>query len=93
LWRVGLLGATLYLTHSAAALAAVLPHDCVVAPSVLGWWVVRVGAVLGASLAAALVGLAIASRLPAEQTVIGPIIGSVLAAGVVGVLAWHLRRR
>ena len=39
LWRLLGLAAPLYLAHSLAALAAVLPYDAVVAPEVLARWV------------------------------------------------------
>jgi hypothetical protein len=52
-----------------------------------------VGVVLAASLAVAMGGLAIADQLPGTRTAIGPIVGSLVAAGLAGLLAWHLRRR
>jgi hypothetical protein len=91
--RVGLLAAALYLMHAAAALAAVLPYDCVVAPGVLLRWLRRISAVLGLSLLVGLGGMVITGALPAVRSVVGPIVGSVVAAGLTGLLAWHLRRR
>lgn len=91
--RVALLGAALYLMHTGAALAAVLPYDCAVGPGVLLRWLRRVGAVLGLSLLVGAGGMAVAGQLPATPSVIGPIVGSVVAAGLAGLLAWHLRRR
>jgi hypothetical protein len=91
--RVGLLAAALYLTHAAAALAAVLPYDCLIAPGLLLRWLGRVGSVLGLSLLTGLAAMAVAGQLPAVRSVVGPIVGSAVAAGLAGLLAWHLRRR
>jgi hypothetical protein len=93
LTRLTLFAAALYVTHASAALAAVVPYDCVVSPRVLLRWLGRVGVVLAASLAVAMGGLAIADQLPGTRTAIGPIVGSLVAAGLAGLLAWHLRRR
>jgi len=93
LLRVGLLTVAVYLVHSASALAAVLPYDSAVARSVILAWTGRVASVLLAGLVVGLGGLVVARYLPAQQTVIGPIVGSVIAAGLAGLLAWHLRRR
>jgi hypothetical protein len=91
--RVGLLAAALYVMHAAAALAAVLPFDCLVAPGVLVRWLRRVGLVLGLSLLVGLGGMAVTGQLPAVPSIFGPIVGSVVAAGLSGLLVWHLRRR
>jgi hypothetical protein len=91
--RVGLLTAALYVMHAAAAFAAVLPYDCVLGAGVLGPWLARVGSVLGVSLLVGLLGMAVAGQLPAVNSVVGPIVGSAVAAGLVGLLAWHLRGR
>jgi hypothetical protein len=91
--RVGLLAAALYLMHAAAALAAVLPYDCWVAPAMLLRWLGRVGRVLGLSLLVGLGGMAVTGQLPAVRSVVGPIVGSAVAASLAGLLAWHLRRR
>jgi hypothetical protein len=93
LWRVALLTALLYVMHSSAALAAVLPYDCAVAPGVLGRWYGRTLGVLGVSLAVGLSGLFLTEHVVAVRSVAGPIAGSVVAAILVGVLAWHVRRR
>lgn len=91
--RVGLLTAAIYLVHAGAALAAVLPYDCAVPRTVVVAWATRVGSVLVAGLVVGLGGLLVAQFLPSARTVAGPIVGSVIAAGLAGLLAWHLRRR
>jgi hypothetical protein len=91
--RVGVLAAALYLVHSAAALGAVLPYDCVVPASVYLHWAGRVTTVLVVGVVVGVGGMAVAAFLPSARSVVGPIVGSVIAAGLAGLLAWHVRRR
>jgi hypothetical protein len=51
-----------------------------------------VGAVLGVGLVLGVGGMAIVSQLSPVQSLVGPIVGSLVAAGLTGLLAWHLRR-
>jgi hypothetical protein len=92
-WRLGALMVALYVMHSSAALAAVLPYDCSVRPAVLLRWAGRTGAVLGASLALGLGGMFMATVLPAFSTIVGPMVGSLIAAGLAFLLVWHVRHR
>jgi hypothetical protein len=92
LWRVVLLGASLYLAHAAAAFAAVLPHDVAVAGAALGRWALRVAAVLGAGLGLGVVGMVVVGQLTVTPTVLAPIAGVLVAAGLAGLLAWLARR-
>ena len=92
-WRLGGLAVTLYVMHSGAALAAVLPFDCLVAPGTVLHWLGRTVAVLGASLAIGLGGLLAASVIPSTRSTYGPIAGSAVAAALAFLLVWHLRRR
>lgn len=91
--RIGVLAAGIYAMHSAAALAAVLPYDAIVAPGVLLRWLVRSVAVVVGSLAIALGGMAVLQQLRPAPTLVAPVIGSLIAAALAGLLAWHLRRR
>jgi hypothetical protein len=91
--RTGLLAAALYAVHSAAALAAVLPYDAIVAPGAILRWLARTAGVMAGSLAIALGGMAVLLQLRPAPTLVGPIIGSIVAAGMAGLLAWHVRRR
>jgi CDP-diglyceride synthetase len=91
--RLGLLSASLYLTHAAAAFAAVLPYDCVLARGVLVRWLVRVGRVLAVSLALGLGTMAATDQLSPVRTQVGAIIGALTAAGLVGLLVWLLLRQ
>jgi hypothetical protein len=92
-WRLGGLAVTLYVMHSGATLAAVLPFDCLVAPRTVLRWLGRTVAVLGASLAIGLGGLLAASVIPSTRSTYGPIVGSAVAAALAFLLVWHLRRR
>ncbi len=93
LWRVLGMAAALYIAHAAAAFAAVLPHDCAVAPSALGRWAVRTLLVVAVSVGLGSAGMALLDRLPAESSMAGPIVGSLVAAGLAGVIVWLVRRR
>lgn len=76
--RLIALSSALYLMHSLAALAAVLPYDVVLSPGVLIGWLVRAAGVVALS---ALVGVVL---LVAVKLAIGPVF---LVASLVGVLA------
>jgi hypothetical protein len=93
LWRTVLLAGGLYLMHAAAALAAMLPYDAVVAPGLLVRWLIRVVLVLIASLGVAVSGMVVVGELQAVRTLAAPIIGSAIAAAIAGLLAWQIRRR
>lgn len=91
--RVLVLAAALYVAHAAAALAAVLPHDTAVAPAVLGRWALRTGIVVVVSLALGVAGLFVAVWLPSRPSLVAPVLGSLLAIGLVALIAWLVRRR
>ena len=93
LLRIGLLGALLYTAHAAAAYAAVIPIDTVVAPGVLLRWAGRQAAVLGVGLAVGLAGLTVARLIPPTPTLIGPLVGAVVAAALAALLALLARSR
>jgi hypothetical protein len=89
--QLGLLAAALYVMHSAAAVAAVLPYDAAVSRSVLLRWAGRVSAVTVTSVAVGLSMMAVVSQLPAQRSQVGPIIGAILAAVLVAILAVQRR--
>jgi uncharacterized protein (TIGR03382 family) len=91
--RVALLAGSLYVMHAAATLAAVVPADAVLAPGVIGRWAARTAGVTTLARAFGLGGLALAQGLPATRSSVGPIVGSVIAAALAGLLAWLLVRR
>lgn len=76
--RLVALSAALYLTHSLAALAAVLPYDAVLSPGVLTGWLLRAAGVVAGS---AIVSVALLLLI---RLTIGPVF---LVASLVGVLA------
>ncbi|MFI5914667.1 hypothetical protein [Dactylosporangium sp. NPDC051541] len=76
--RLIALSTTLYLMHSLAALAAVLPYDAIVSPGVLSGWLLRA---LGVVAVSALVSVAM---LFLVKVTLGPVF---LAASLVGVVA------
>ncbi|MEV8511248.1 hypothetical protein [Dactylosporangium sp. NPDC051484] len=79
--RLVALSSALYLMHSLAALAAVLPYDAVLSPGVLAGWLLRAGGIVAVS---AIVSVAL---LVVVKLTIGPVF---LVASLVGVLtvAW-----
>jgi hypothetical protein len=83
------LSTALYLMHSLAALAAVLPYDVVLSPGVLAGWLLRAGGIVAVS---AIVSVAL---LVAVKLVIGPVflIASLVGVVAAGTLAWLVARR
>jgi hypothetical protein len=92
LWRLMLLTAALYVAHTGAALASVLPYDALVSPGVAARWLRRSAIVVGASLVLELVMVTIAGQLQPVSLVVLPVLGIIMAAGLAAVLAWLLRR-
>ncbi|MFB9237307.1 hypothetical protein ACFFWC_17395 [Plantactinospora siamensis] len=90
-WRLLGLAGALYLAHSLATLAALLPYDAVVDPAVPLRWLGRaaavalVGAVLGLVLLA-VAGVGVPVGLPATLA------GLAVAAGLAALLGWLVRR-
>ncbi len=93
LWKVLPLAALLYVGHAAAAFAAVIPYDCAVAPGALLRWAARTGSVVVASLAVGAAGMALTGAVALPTSVLGPIVGSLVAVGIVALIVWQLRRR
>jgi hypothetical protein len=89
-----LLGLTglLYLTHSLAALGAMLPHDAVVAPEVLMRWVTRALLVVAVSAVPALIVVVVADGLRGAY-LLASLAGLVVAVTIAALLAYLQRRR
>lgn len=87
------LAAMLYLVHSGAALAAVLPYDAVVDPAVVARWLLRAFAVV--LLAAALtIGAAyVVGRFGPRTYFAATLVGLALTVAVAWLLAATARRR
>lgn len=83
------LATALYLVHSLAALAAVLPYDAVVGPGVIVAWLVRAIGIVSASAIVSVLLLA------AVKLVIGPVflVASLVGVIAAGALAWLIARR
>jgi hypothetical protein len=90
---VVLLASTLYLVHTLAALAAVLPYDAVVAPGVLLRWVARAGRVLLLTAALALFVVVVPGHLRGRGYLVASLLGLALVAVTVGYLSRLVRRR
>jgi hypothetical protein len=92
-WRLAALAGVLYLLHTTAALASVLPYDTVVAPSVLLGWLLRAAVVV--MLTAAFAVAVLLGVLPVggnRSFLLAPIVGLAVMAALALLLA-YLRRR
>ncbi|MEV6924685.1 hypothetical protein AB0M46_09265 [Dactylosporangium sp. NPDC051485] len=87
--RLVTLSTTLYLMHSLAALAAVLPYDAVLSPGVLVGWLLRAGGIVAAS---AIVSVAL---LLVVKLTVGPVflVASLVGVVAAGALAYLIARR
>jgi hypothetical protein len=90
--RVLGLAAALYVAHAGAAFAAVLPHDTAVAPSALGHFALRTLLVVAVSLGLGGAGLWLAAWLPQREGIAFPLVGALVAVGLVALIAWLVRR-
>ncbi len=92
LWRVLALATLLYIGHTLAALAAVLPYDALVNLDVVTGWLVR--ALLTVLIAAVLivVALGLTSALGGSAFLIATVVGLAGAAGATLLLSRLLRR-
>jgi hypothetical protein len=79
----------LYLLHSSAALAAVLPHDAIVDTAVLVRWAARAGLVLVASAAVTAIVVTLARTVTPTTSMLALLAGFGVVAGTV----WLLARR
>jgi hypothetical protein len=82
---------TLYVAHTGAAVAAVLPHDALASTAVATRWLVRTGAVLAVSLALGVGAILASAVLPGQPSLLIPLLGMGAAIGVSGLIAWLLR--
>jgi hypothetical protein len=87
------LASFLYLVHSFAALAALLPYDAHVPPDVVVRWVSRALAVLLGSAVLTVLLLAAADRGGDRSFLAAALAGLAVAVGAAALLAWLLRRR
>jgi hypothetical protein len=87
------MAAALYLVHSGAALAAVLPYDAVVSTTVVVRWGLRIGLSLVLSLGLSVAGLFETVRLGTRTYLAASVVGLLITIGVVWVLAAAAGRR
>jgi hypothetical protein len=92
-WRLVLLAGALYLQHSLAALAAVLPYDAVVSAGVLTGWLARAGVVLILTAGVALFALLVPVYLGDHRYLLASLLGLALVIAVAGYLGTLARRR
>lgn len=85
--------AGLYLVHSGAALAAVLPYDAVVSPSVPVRWMLRAILILAVSLGLAVYGVYQSLRLGEHSYLAATVIGLALTVALAWLLAAVIARR
>ena len=92
LWRVIALASLLYLGHTLAALAAVLPYDGVVNVDVVTLWVARALGVVLISAVLTVIALGLAEALAGSAFVIATVVGLAAAATASLLLSRLLRR-
>lgn len=93
LWRLLGLSTTLYLAHTLAALAAVLPSDALVATEVLARWVARAAAVVLAAAVCGVLLVSVAGIGDDEAFTVAALGGLMVAVTVSAVLGWLVKRR
>ncbi len=87
------LSACLYVVHSGAALAAVLPYDAVVEPVVVVRWGVRAVAVVAVAVGLSVAALYAVSAWSDRTYLVATIVGLVPVIAVVWLIAVIARRR
>jgi hypothetical protein len=87
------LSVALYVVHSGAALAAVLPYDAVVDRVVILRWLMRGVLVIVVSVGLSVAGLYVVSGWPAEYYLAATILGLLPVVGLTWLIAWVARRR
>jgi hypothetical protein len=92
LWRVLALATLLYLGHTLAALAAVLPFDAVVNLDVVGIWLARALAVVLISAVLTVVALGLTAELAGGAFLVATLVGLAGAIGATMLIARLLRR-
>ena len=92
LWRVLAMATLLYLGHTLAALAAVVPYDAVVTLDVVTGWLLRAGTVVLISAVLTVVALGLADELAGGAFVIATLVGLAAAVGATSLLVRLLRR-
>jgi hypothetical protein len=92
LWRVLSIATLLYLGHTLAALAAVLPYDAIVHPDVIGSWLLRALLVVLISAVLTVLTLGLTAELAGGAFLIATLTGLAAAVGLTLLLGRLLRR-
>jgi hypothetical protein len=92
LWRVLSIATLLYLGHTLAALAAVLPYDAIVNVDVVGGWLGRALLVVLISAVLTVITLGLTAELAGGAFLIATLVGLAAAVGVTLLLSRLLRR-
>ncbi len=92
LWRVLTLATLLYLGHTLAALAAVLPYDAIVNFDVIGQWLGRALVVIAVSAMLTVAALGMSAKLAGGAFLVATFVGLIGAVGATMLLARLLRR-
>jgi hypothetical protein len=92
LWRVLSIAALVYLGHTLAALAAVLPYDAIVNVDVVGGWLGRALLVVLISAVLTVFTLGLTAELAGGAFMIATLVGLAAAVGVTLLLGRLLRR-
>ncbi|MEU7907854.1 hypothetical protein [Actinoplanes sp. NPDC049118] len=92
LWRVLSIATLLYVGHTLAALAAVLPYDAIVNLDVVATWLGRALLVVLISAVLTVVALGLTAELAGGAFVIATLVGLGAAVGMTLLLARMLRR-
>ena len=86
-WRLSLLGALLYLTHTSAALAAVLPYDTVLTAGVVFGWYVRAAVVVAVTVAVAILSALTTGVFGGHAYLAAGIAGALIVCAFAALLA------
>jgi hypothetical protein len=93
LWRLIALASFLYLTHSLAALASLLPYDAHIPAEVTVRWLSRALAVVLGSAVLTVLLLSAANQGGDRDLLAAALSGLAVALGAAALLAWLVRRR
>ena len=91
-WRVIAIGTFLYLGHTLAALAAVLPFDGVINIEVIIRWLLRAAAVVLMAAVLTVIALGLSDVLAGSAFVLATVVGLAAATAATLLLARLLRR-
>lgn len=91
--RLVIVADALYLLHTLAALAAVLPYDAIISAGVLGRWLMRAALVVVLTAGLALVLVVVAGQLGGARYLAASLVGLSVVIGLALYLASLARRR